>query len=387
MTPRQQGTTRRLAATALLAMLTTVSGGCLRMGPKLTVRDHVDYATAVGESWKHEALTNIVRMRYADWPVFTKIDTAVTNYSLQHTVVGGGVLRSPFGAKDNTQSFYTGKISESPKVILTPLGGPLFVQSLLTPVPTSVVLSLLQSSGWSADRVLETMLFAVNGRRNLHVMYDQGWKLGIDPQFSSFIRGVHQAQLERALSVQRTGKGRQASMLLCFRSDRLSEEGRRQLKELRETLDLSPSTDCYRVVSGNRSPDPETLAIQTRSVAALLSTLGAYVEVPAEDLTSGVAPDIGALDASASRFLRIHSGSEPPSRPHVAVRYRDHWFWIDHTDADSKRTFAYLALLMNLTEAGKGGGAQLVLNVGQQVPDAVEDEEAVIDEVLEVDDN
>ncbi len=259
MTPKQQGTTRRLAATALLAMLTTVSGGCLRMGPKLTVRDHVDYATAVGESWKYEALTNIVRMRYADWPVFTKIDTAVTNYTLQHSVVAGGVLRSPLGlgGKDNAQAFYTGKISENPKVILTPLGGPLFVQSLLTPVPTSMLLSLLQSSGWSADRVLETMLFAVNGHRNLHVMYDRGWKLQIDPEFSSFIRGVHQAQLERALSVQRTGKGRRASMLLCFRSDRLSEAGRQELENLRQTLGLSPSTDCYTVISANRSPDPE----------------------------------------------------------------------------------------------------------------------------------
>ncbi len=382
-------TLRRFVVTALLAMLLTSSGGCLRMGPKLTVRDHIDYATAVGESWKHEALTNIVRMRYADWPVFTKIDTAVTNYTLQHSVVAGGVLRSPFGAKDNAQAFCSGKVSESPKLSLTPLGGPLFVQSLLTPVPTSVVLSLLQSSGWSADRMLETLLFAVNGRRNLHVMYDRGWKLEIDPEFSAFVHGVRQAQLERALSVQRTGRGQRASMLLCFRSDRLSEEGRRQLEEMRQTLDLSPDTDCYRVVSGNRSPDPETLAIQTRSVAALLSTLGAYVEVPAEDLASGVAPDIGALDPSASRFLRIRSGSEPPPRPHVAVQYRDHWFWIDHTDADSKRTFAYLALLMNLTEAGKGGGAQLVLNVGQQVAATAdgENEEAVIDEVLEVDDN
>ncbi len=378
----------RATATALLALLLTTSGGCLRMGPKLTVSDHIDYATAVGESWKHEALTNIVRMRYADWPVFTKIDTAVTNYTLQHQLIAGGVLKSPFGSKDNLQAFYTGKINENPRTIMSPLGGPQFVQSLLSPVPSSVVLSLLQSSGWSADRVLETMLYAVNGRRNLHVIYDEGWNLRIDPEFNAFIRGIHQAQLERALSIQRTGTGRRASMLLCFRSERLSEEGRRSLQDLRRTLDLSPSTDCYTVVAGNRSTDPETIAIQTRSVLSLLSTLGAYVEVPPEDLASGVAPKIGALDESAARFLRIHSAGEPPANPHVAVRYRDHWFWIDHTDADSKRTFAYLALLMNLTEAGKGGGAQLVLNVGQQAAGtAVEDEEALIDEVLEDTDN
>ena len=341
---------------------------------------------AVGESWKVESLTNIVRLRYTDWPVFTKVDAAVTNYTLQHQVVGGGVLRSPFGGKDNLQAFYTGKFSESPKTILTPLGGPMFVQSLLTPVPTSVLLSLLQSSGWSADRVLETMLYAVNGRRNLHVMYDEEWRLHIDPEFTAFIRGVHRAQQERALSVQRAGRGVEAVMVLCFRSERMSPEGRQVIGDMRQTLGLSEATECYSVISGNRPPNPETIVIQTRSVLALMVTLGAFIDLPEEDLASGAVADIGALGPNASSFLQIHSGTDPPTRPHVMIQYRDHWFWIDHDDADSKRTFAYLALLMNLTEAGQAGGAQLVLNVGQQA--AVRDDaDAAIDQVLvDVDD-
>jgi hypothetical protein len=372
---------RRLGSLALVGALAISVAGCFRMGPTLVVRDHVEYATAVGDSWKSEALTNIVRLRYADWPVFTKIETAVTNYTLQHQLVAGGVMRSPFGGKDNLQAFYTGKISESPKAILTPLGGPMFVQSLLTPIPSSVLLSLLQSSGWSADRVLETMLHAVNGRRNLHVVWEDGWKLQIDPRFTAFTNGLQAAQRERALSIQRTGRGRQASMLICVRTERLSEQSLATWNDVRESLGMSPDTDCYTVVAGNRSPEPGVLAIQTRSVLALMVSLGAYVDVPDVDLASGVAPDIGALAPSAARFLRIHSGPNLPPKPHTAIQYRDHWFWIDHTDADSKRTFAYLALLMNLAEAGSSGGAQLVLNVGQQVP-GIAESDAAVDETI-----
>jgi hypothetical protein len=372
---------KETGALLMTAVLATSVGGCLRMGPTVVVRDHTEYATAIGDSWKTEALTNIVRLRYADWPVFTQIETAITNYSLSHSGVVGGQLRSPFGGKDSAQAFYTGKFSESPRAIMTPLGGPIFVQNLLTPIPSSVVLSLLQSSGWSAERVLETMLYAVNGKRNLHVMYDDGWKLKVDPEFHAFIRGLYTAQQERALSIQRTGRGQQASMLVCIRSEKLSDNGKAQLARMRETLALSDNTDCYQVVSANRSPDGETIAIQTRSVMALMVTLGAYVEVPQADLDSGVAPDTGSLDPSVSRFLRIHSGLERPTNPHVAVQYRDHWFWIDHTDFDSKRTFAYLALLSNLAEAGSAGGAQLVLNVGQQAPPS-DDADVVIDGAL-----
>ena len=363
---------------ALLLILVSSVVACTRMGPKLTVKDHVEYPSAIGESWKTEVLSNIVRLRYGDWPVFTKIETAISNYTLQHQVIAGAVVRSPWGGKNQGQLFYTGKVNEAPRAILTPLGGPMFVQSMLTPIPSSIVLSLLQSSGWSADRVLQTMLFAVNGKRNLHAVWDEGWSMTIAPELDAFVHGIHQAQLERALSIQRSTKRDGGALNICFRTGRLSPTGLEALRELREELDLDASTDCYRVQVGNRPPDRQTLVIQTRSVLALLVSLGAYVQVPPEDILSGVAPDIGAMSDEIPKFLRIKAGHEAPHPDliHAAVKYRDYWFWIEHTDADSKRTMAYLGLLMNLAEAGPSGGAQLILNVGKQatpqeaIPDA-----------------
>ena len=69
METRQSRFGRNVALGAIV-VLATASSGCMRMGPKVVVRDHTQYATAVGDSWKTEALTNIVRLRYADWPVF-----------------------------------------------------------------------------------------------------------------------------------------------------------------------------------------------------------------------------------------------------------------------------------------------------------------------------
>ncbi|NIR43134.1 MAG: hypothetical protein GWN83_03885, partial [Gemmatimonadetes bacterium] len=113
-----------------------------------------------------------------------------------------------------------------------------------------------------------------------------------------------------------------------MRTERLSDQAAAAWSDVRESFGMSLATDCYTVAAGNRSSDPASLAIQTRSVLALMVSLGAYVDVPAADLESGVAPDIGELDPSAAPLLRIHSGPELPRTPHAAIQYRDHWFWI-----------------------------------------------------------
>ncbi len=59
-------------------------------------------------------------------------------------------------------------------------------------------------------------------------------------------------------------------------------------------------------------------------------------------------------------LIRIRSSADRPQDAFVAIRYRDHWFWIDDRDLYSKRTFSFLMLIFTLTESGGVSAAPIV---------------------------
>jgi len=96
--------------------------------------------------------------------------------------------------------------------------------------------------------------------------------------------------------------------------------------------------------------------VKTRSIMHLLGIMAAQVEVPIEDVAQGRATP-GVVDADAQnpppiRLARILSSKKKPATAHVAVSYRDHWFWIEDEDLRSKRSFGFIMLLFTLTESG-----------------------------------
>jgi len=57
--------------------------------------------------------------------------------------------------------------------------------------------------------------------------------------------------------------------------------------------------------------------------------------------------------------VRIHSGKEEPTAAYTKVRYRNHWFWIDDGDWQTKR--AMTAIVFFFTLADTGGTERLPL--------------------------
>ena len=58
---------RQLRLTLVLVAAIALAG-CKAIGPGSVQRDRLDYANAIGDSWKEQALLNIVKLRYFDTP-------------------------------------------------------------------------------------------------------------------------------------------------------------------------------------------------------------------------------------------------------------------------------------------------------------------------------
>ena len=87
----------------------------------------------------------------------------------------------------------------------------------------------------------------------------------------------------------------------------------------------------------------------------IMLELGVLAQVPEADIASGRAAP-GASNAQppdgSVPLLNILSGTSAPPEAHVAVSYKDRWFWIAETDLRSKLIFGAVMLLFSISDVG-----------------------------------
>ena len=70
--------------------------GCASIGPGTMARDRFDYTTAISDSWKAQMLLNVVKLRYADAPVFLDVASVISQYGFSGTAgVSGSWFQNP----------------------------------------------------------------------------------------------------------------------------------------------------------------------------------------------------------------------------------------------------------------------------------------------------
>ncbi len=133
------------AVLCLVCLSVLLLTGCASMGPPTVAWDRFDYVTAVSDSWRRQMLLNLVKVRYADAPVFMDIASVINWYELAGNVSLNGQL-AQIGRGDQFLSLgATGRYSGKPTITYQPLVGEKFTRSLMLPIPIPGVLFLLQS--------------------------------------------------------------------------------------------------------------------------------------------------------------------------------------------------------------------------------------------------
>lgn len=335
------------------------------MGPGTVTRDRFDYTEAIAESWKSQMLLNLVKIRYSDTPVFLDVGQVVAGYSMQRTYSASANLFNTQGFSPGTTigalgAGAEGRFNDSPTITYTPLAGENFARQMMTPIPPSAILNVIQA-GFPVEGVFRLAVQAVNGVHNRRVR-----PAGVRPanaEYFVLLRDLARVQDEGAIGARVVQADKVEKLALVFRP-KLNATEETAVLEIAKILGLDPGTREFRVVYGSVAANDKEIALLTRSMVEVLADLSSVIAVPEAHVSERrVRPTPGpdlAPDGPVPPLIRIESSIDRPSDAFVAVPYRGYWFWIDDRDVASKHLLSSIMFLFTFVQTGAKDAAPIL---------------------------
>lgn len=349
-----------LGGTLLLLLLI---GGCTSIGPGTVSRDRLDYSSAVGDSWKQQMLLNLVKLRYGDAPVFLDVGQIVAGYSFPRSFGAAAAVNQTDGtpAISSSVGLTAGAtFNDSPTVTYTPMSGERFARSLMTPIPPSVILNIIQA-GSPVEEVFRTSVQSVNGIDNRRV--GRLFVRRANPEFYALLPNLERLQASGDIGMRLQQTGGEPKVQMVFRPRTAAAE-ESALHNVAQLLGLDPAAREYQVTYGTVASNDREIALLTRSIYEILVDIASYISVPeAHVAEKRVRPttegDIGP-NGPIPPLIRIANSAEPPSDAFVAVPYQDYWFFIDDRDIPSKQIFSSIMFLFTFVETKSSEAAPIL---------------------------
>jgi len=341
----------------IIGFATAVLGaGCRSVGPDTISRDRFDYTSAIADSAKNQVLLNIVKLRYGDMPVFVDVSSVISQYSLENNTDYSFGWAYPPTVRTPSVGGST-KYAERPTITYMPLTGDKFSKSILTPIPPSVLLFLVQS-GRPVDIVFYMCVQSVNGINN---RYDAPMRsMPMHPDFVEMLTRMRRMQQSGNLGMRVQVVEKNQTTVFFFGKD-VTQELAEDTAWVKQKLGLNTQTNEFKVIYG-AAAGPDEIAVVSRSVMEIMVQLASSIDIPADDIRQNRAYAVAKAEDPFIEKMNIHvrSGRSKPADVFVSILYRDKWFWIEDTDFWSKQLLSSIHLLLSLMESGSGANSPVL---------------------------
>ncbi|HTJ94001.1 MAG TPA: hypothetical protein VL424_12955 [Pararobbsia sp.] len=345
---------------ALAGACAAVLGGCATAGPSRLRADQVNYERALGDAKKREMLATVVGLRFGDAPSFVTVSQIIAAYNFDAS--GGPTLNLGSGSLPNyALAAGTASYANHPTFTFTPVTGDAYATAYIRPLPASLVLPLADS-GMPIDLLLRIAVQSIGDLQNASPL--GGANSAGSPDFYELLRALRALQLAGELTLEYKDVDKVQHILLTLGGTASVEpaQNRADIATVRRLLHLSATTASYDIVapSGNAARGT-TIPIVTRSVLAILTNLGAQVDVTQASIDSGATkPTVSLVGGETRPTVVVHVGQSVPGDAYVAIEYGPDWYWIDRADFDSKYAFTVVQNMIALAEATQDTKAPIV---------------------------
>ena len=386
--------------------------GC-GFGPRSLVQTRLQYNEAVKTTSEEQFLLNIVRLRYTNTPS----SLAISNIADQQELASE-LQAIPFflaGAADGFRSQALPQASltraSRPTLSYTPLDDEEYTQRLFTPISLNGAIYLSRTT-WPISTVFRLYLENLNWISNAETASGPTPKCA--PDYAQFLEGINALQeLQDGQLVQLFIDPQEEIVAgpfpdppnasdLAIKAVEMELEVRKESEGfclIRKTnqpmlaidpsAKLNPSWDtfcrCFHVdpearslkitteelppFSDENGPRLELLDLETRSLLQVLFFVSHGIDVPNQHVLDRKVPMTCNPDGTAFDWKQVMDGlfrvhctksKKRPENAYVAVRYDDHWYYIDQTDRDTKATFALLLEVSRLELQSSEANAPLL---------------------------
>ena len=351
--------TARAAGCLLTGAAAVWLASCHSVGPTTIPRDRFDYSTAIGDSWKRQTLLNIVRLRYADPPIFVDVGQVVAGYSLETVVSAGGVMSSAGAVQGDSASLGAqGRFTDRPTITYTPLTGNRFIENIATPISPRAIFETIEN-GFPAHAMLQMGVASINGLRN--VDSDLDGARPADPRFLEVAKLLRDAQRTGGVGTRlRLDPEGQHAVVLTLRNPQATPQELAAGRRVRELLGLDQDATEFELVGGDFATHPRQIAVRGRSLLRVLQVLALYVDVPEQDVAEGRATAGLPVPGDQPRGFHVLSADDEPADASVAVRYRDRYFYVSDRDLGSKRLLSFIMILFSLADRSEDAAKPVI---------------------------
>jgi len=355
-----------MRATRLLASVCLAAGlaACTAIGPQVIRSGRPAYNDAILATNDQQLLQNIVRMRFGDGLGFLTVSSVTANVRVgADGVVNLGI--GPAAAYEGNLVPVAARVGteHNPTISYLPVSGDRVLRQLAGETPLDLaILSVLAAH--SPRDAWTWLVRRVNDIRNPDFgEFSPGRS---DPRFDEIAGLVQTLYLRGSLYWARLpGSASGLGFVLHGYARESTQEAARLLDLLGIARPVAHGSDVVvPVILAAGTPGSGAVAIETRSLNAMMRLAAASIELPldVQGALRFAPPGAGAMG------VRIRSSTERPEAARVAIEYRGRWFFIDDADEATKRWFAMVGLLFSaqVPESGAAVAPMLTIPVAGQ---------------------